>query len=509
MARLIDKRIKVKGNLITQSPLHVGGISLDPTIDLSLAVDGQGRYYIPGTSLAGAFRQWMFCNFDADTTEQLWGYQKKDQGHASFLLIEDAYFSDVQVEVRDGVGIDRHWGRAADKAKFDRAIIPKGVSCKLEMSIEVSPNNQDLSSFYELLSALCAGEIRLGAAKTRGMGRVKLEDCQELVQTLNSKKGIIQALHGHLSDKSPYQDFQPPALQKAHASQLKITIQWHPVGAVMVKDAIEGNAVDILPLTSADGDNLALVIPGSSIKGALRSQAERIVRTVINSSSTGNFLQQVKVPIVENLFGAAANKDEEKLGQGALFVDDCFSRDKMTNDAWQQVIQAKRKDKNPRPGENFKPEEELITALNNANLLSIQQTVHVAIDRWTGGAAENMLFSNLEPFGINWSEIELTVNLTRLVETKLPAIALLLLVLRDLYQQRIPLGYGVNRGMGAIAVDSINVNGRGLGDGELAELTDFSLSISAGGKFEGIEGNVLRLINDAWGKAIRSHQQGG
>jgi CRISPR/Cas system CSM-associated protein Csm3 (group 7 of RAMP superfamily) len=38
----------------------------------------------------------------------------------------------------------------------------------------------------------------------------------------------------------------------------------------MVKDSIEGNAVDVLPLTSANGEALALVIPGSSVKGAMR-----------------------------------------------------------------------------------------------------------------------------------------------------------------------------------------------------------------------------------------------
>jgi CRISPR/Cas system CSM-associated protein Csm3 (group 7 of RAMP superfamily) len=471
MARKITDRIKIKGELITESPLHVGGISLDAKIDLALAVDGQSRYYIPGTSFAGALRQWMNANCGASITQNLWGYQDRDRGHASFVIIEDAYFAEIRVETRDGVGINRHLGRAADKGKFDRAIIPKGAKCNFEMSVEIGTEENFRTGLNHLLDALCAGEIRLGAAKTRGLGRVKLIACQTLTQTLNTKAGMLQALTDTF--QSSYQDYtSQTAIQTA---QLQIKIGWKPIGAVMVKDAIEGNSVDMLPLTSADGKELALVIPGSSIKGALRSQAERIVRTVIDRSTTDDFLTQVKVPIVENLFGAAANEQDKKLGQGALFVDDCYSQNRTTHSKWQKVIQANT-------------EGELIANLSNANLASIQQATHVAIDRWTGGAAEHMLYSNLEPFGIDWAEIELTVMLDRLTVNQEPdkpdkllaSIGLLLLVLRDLYQQKITLGYGANRGMGAIEVTSIHINGQGLED----ELTDFNLSINANGTGE-------------------------
>lgn len=499
MARKLTQRIKVKGVLITQSPIHVGGISLDPTIDLALAVDGQGCYYIPGTSLAGALRQWMSGNLGDAQTQSLWGYQEKDKGHASFISIEDAYFDRPGVEIRDGVGINRQSGAAADGKKFDRAVIPKGVRCSFAMSVEIAAEGDFSDALDDLLNALCAGNIRLGAAKTRGLGRVKLEDCKKLAQILNTRVGMLQALRDTIG--SSYQPYTPkPPRQTA---QLQIAITWKPIGAVMVKDAIEGNAVDAIPLTSADGENLALVIPGSSIKGALRSQAERIVRTVLNISANDDFLNQVKVPIVENLFGAAADQNRQKLGQGALFVDDCYSDNKMNNAAWQQVIQATRKDKPSSSPQKFNPEGELITALSNAGLSSVHQAVHVAIDRWTGGAAEHMLYSNLEPFGINWHQIELTVNLDRLAEMKLPAIALMLLVLRDLYRQKIPLGYGVNRGMGAIEVESIHVCGQGLE----GKLTDFNLLINSNGSFAGIDPELLNTIDSAWQAVIKSKQE--
>jgi CRISPR/Cas system CSM-associated protein Csm3 (group 7 of RAMP superfamily) len=482
MARLIAQRIKVKGELITQSPLHVGGMSLNPTVDLSLASDGQGRYYIPGTSLAGAFRQWMFRHFEEPDMKQLWGDQTDDRGHASFVLIEDAYFSDILVELRDGVGINRQTGAAAENNKFDRAIIPKGASCNLEMSVEVRADDPFSHNLDTLLNALCAGDIRLGAAKTRGLGRVKLENCQQLTQTLNTKVGILQTLQDTLNPN--YLAYEPQLSQ--HKSELHIHIKWQPIGAVMVKDAIAGNAVDMLPLTSVDGEHLALVIPGSSIKGALRSQAERIVRTVLQQSTPSHFLEQVKVPIVKDLFGSAAEKNSLSSRQGALFVEDCYSQQPeeqpLSTEAWQNVIRANTQGA-------------LIAALSNAHLPSMQQSFHVAIDRWTGGASDGMLYSNLEPFNMNWSEIELTVDFCRLAERKLPSIALLLLLLRDLCQRRISLGYGANRGMGAIKIENIQVEGQGL---EEDGLTDFNLSIDESGLFKGIPRSLLETVNQSW-----------
>jgi CRISPR/Cas system CSM-associated protein Csm3 (group 7 of RAMP superfamily) len=38
MARKISKRIKITGTIEAQTPLHVGGLGTDPTVDLPLAV---------------------------------------------------------------------------------------------------------------------------------------------------------------------------------------------------------------------------------------------------------------------------------------------------------------------------------------------------------------------------------------------------------------------------------------------------------------------------------------
>lgn len=134
---------------------------------------------------------------------------------------------------------------------------------------------------------------------------------------------------------------------------------------------------------------------------------------------------------------------------GALFVEDCYANHTMQPDAWSSV-------------ESAANQAELQTGLNQAGLKDTQQAFHVAIDRWTGGAADGCLYSTLEPMGIEWQPITLKLDLHRMGGWQSVGIMLLLLLLRDLLQGRIPLGYATNRGMGAIQVNSIAIDYSGL-----------------------------------------------
>ncbi|MEN9224248.1 MAG: RAMP superfamily CRISPR-associated protein, partial [Thermostichus sp. DRC_bins_24] len=403
MARKITSRWRIKGTLVAETPLHVGGIGQDPIVDLSLAMDGQGNYYIPGTSLAGALRGWMSGSNGSQKSEieKLWGFQppKGDGGHASFIVVEDAPIESHFTEIRDGVGIDRVTGTAAEGIKFDRAVLPKGTQIPLELTIE-DPDRHLASSELALdtLIALESGEISLGGAKTRGLGRVKLKNLQVIEQDFSSFKGMLQTLRG---------EGDPVELNRKGSSarpRMGMTIHWQPIGPVMVKAEAEGNTVDMLPLTSrVEGGSLAFVIPGSSIKGSLRSQAERILRTLLDQAIPDDqdpkqrFLSQTKgLPIIRELFGEAARmesngngKREQKGYLGSLKIDDCYAQNvKLSPAQWQTITTAEKS-------------EDLQQALNNANLNHTQQAFHVAIDRWTGGAADGFLYSTLEPIGID------------------------------------------------------------------------------------------------------------
>jgi CRISPR/Cas system CSM-associated protein Csm3 (group 7 of RAMP superfamily) len=147
MTRAIHARLKIEGELVTETPLHVGGYGESFETDMALARNGRGEFYIPGTSLTGSLRSWFQTNFGKDETIRIWGFQEtdkerigtdKDRSKASHVLIEDLTLpAPVQSELRDGVGIDRVYGAAAEGAKFDRAVLPKGTKLNLEMTVEL------------------------------------------------------------------------------------------------------------------------------------------------------------------------------------------------------------------------------------------------------------------------------------------------------------------------------------------------------------------------------------
>lgn len=457
MAREVVSRIRVTGTLIAESPIHVGGAGGNPLVDMVLAINGQGNYYIPGTSLAGALRAWIEQQ-DPQIGDKVWGTRQisEKNGFASFILVEDASVQgDVQPEIRDGVGIDRFSGSAAEHIKFDRMILPKGTTIDFQMTLE-QPRHLDETTWQlakslhgALLSTLQSGDFRLGAAKTRGLGCIKLQDAIVCEQTLNTPAGMLERLRsgGTLTSL----ETALPSRDDISRSQLTITINWQPLGPLMVKAEPAGIAVDMLPLVSAVGDRLAFVLPGSSLKGTLRSQAERIVRTLLSQTvpsqadSKQQFLQQLDVPLVKNLFGSAAKTDPSQGRMGALFVDDCYANHSMLPAAWSEI-------------ESAANQAELQAGLNQAGLKDTQQAFHVAIDRWTGGAVDGCLYSTLEPMGVDWQPIKLRLDLSRLKNWQSVSIMLILLLLRDLILGRLPLGYATNRGMGAIQVNGVTVN---------------------------------------------------
>ncbi|MGG6268872.1 RAMP superfamily CRISPR-associated protein [Leptolyngbya sp. AN03gr2] len=507
MSRKIHTRYKINGTLVAQSPIHIGSVGNDPLIDLTLAVNGVGQHYVPGTSLTGALRAWME-EIDETNTALLWGARlgrsktsKDDDGYASWVIVEDAAIQgEVQAELRDGVGIDRLYGSAAECIKFDRAILPKGTTIQLNITIERNPviDWEPIRLLWaELLQALTEGELRLGAAKTRGLGAVTLQNLSVQETNLQSREGILSLLKGETKHSSVFS--WNDSLKRRHDQPLEIEIDWYPTAPLMVKAEQEGIAVDVLPLMSAVDNHIAFVLPGSSIKGAFRTQAERIVRTVCSiqlpepADSKKAFLHQLDLPLINNLFGAAAKtENKQQCGQiGALAVDDCYADHELLMPQWEEVQTAKES-------------KELIASLTSAGLPHTQQAFHVAIDRWTGGAAKNFLYSTLEPMQVKWHPIRLQVHLQRIKSKNLQksCIALLLLVLRDLSQNRIPLGYGVNRGMGAIGVNSITLRGLDILNSDLQS----SLTLQQG-NLQDLE-PMLTELNRAWRDWTTSYRTG-
>lgn len=523
MARKIHSRLKIDGTFTAVTALHVGGCGDTPDTDLPLARNGEDKWYVPGTSLAGVLRAWCVKAFGDSLVNDLWGFQKDDKGHASFVLVEDAVVElppGAVSETRDGVGIDRAWGVAAEGIKYDRAVLPRGSKLNLKMAVDLitSKAEQSKAVIAHLLDALARGEIHLGAARTRGLGRVKFKLNEERCscQGLSTRAGILKTLKtgGERVEPEKWKD----PIRPARLPRLEITIKWHPRSGLMVNAGYQGIAVDMLPLVSGKDGGVALTLPGSAIKGSLRNHAERIVRTLLERDAPGNatdrqnFMKQLELPLIDEIFGARAKKKKTHKGLGALSIADCYAVEMMNSEAWAKVQQAKAAPQDSSERWELRqftdPACALPEALQAEQFAAVKQQRfeirhHVAIDRWTGGAAEGALFSVLAPTEAEWEDMSLTLDLNRLPE-HLPGVMLVLLVLRDLASNRLPLGFATNRGMGEIVIEKIKVKSYDVDDALLNGLADVELP---GGRITSLDENLRTELKRAWERWIEDNKK--
>lgn len=546
MARKISSRLKICGILRAETPLHIGGYGESFETDMALAKNGKDEFYVPGTSLTGTLRNWFENSFtdksDQETkkfVDEIWGYQDKNDGNASFVLIEDMClpdkWKDLQSELRDGVGIDRFYGTAADGAKYDRAILPKGTELKFEMTVEIADRkrnpkkdkedfwaesetefnsriNKTKAMFGHLLEALQEGKIRLGASKTRGLGKIKLQETKikedkfigfDILEVLKAKAETKEDQEKRFikfkAFKTPLEEIVEGETKLNYfdkfkpnpSEQIKINIEWKPKSPLMVKAGYEGIGVDTLPLVSANGkDKVSLCLPGSSVKGAFRAHAERILRTFSDETAKEHkkFDEQIQIlnknkkptkstELIGELFGAKKETTQSNLGLGALSVDDCFAEKQMDAKVWQEVEVGEFPNEKTYSDTNLHQTLKKVdfekTKLSDdekkAETNAFHISHHTAIDRFTGAASDGALYSVLKPsLTIGWENLHLSINLRRFStdENKFCALMLLLLVLRDFAENRLPLGFATNRGMGEIDEKEVEITVSGIKSGE-------------------------------------------
>lgn len=115
-------------------------------------------------------------------------------GSTSFIgrvAISDAYLaedSQQKTEQRDGVGIDRFTGGAANQAKFDLQVVSSGVDFQTDIYIRNFEVWQ-LGILMLILTDLEDGLIRIGSGRSRGLGNIKATISEVSVNYLGIANG--------------------------------------------------------------------------------------------------------------------------------------------------------------------------------------------------------------------------------------------------------------------------------------------------------------------------------
>ena len=435
----------------------------------------------------------------------------------SFPQYKDSDSGDSPLPRRHGVGIDRTTGAASDGALYEHEFLPRGTRFTIRITAEgrddESMENKQSegipgpasSEAIELLLRLIRSlfkskAISLGGRTGSGQGAIKVQESNKKRQGSNEEhqdsgdqylrivaqsKGIegkepvdiVDALTGALTEEPELsKGTDSSACVGTQPARIKIT-WWSPTGIFVAEDEeltkqrkaakeVENKEKGIneevhevvYPLRdpSVEWENAQLLIPGTSIRGALRSRASRIARTVLAARddfkplTSHDIHEQIAAEpnLVRYMFGSTEYR-------GAVTVHDCLST-------------------------------------KRGKLIEV---THNAIDRWTGGVIDGGLFTEAVYLGTKWEPIRIDIDLRQLlnnieaekgpeakrgpadaneaedssVEREQPkpthadyahaAYVLLGLVLAELSAGTLPLGSRSTRGLGQVVVTTIEVEG--------------------------------------------------
>ena len=479
MGRPFRRRLLVNGTLAARTPIHVGAGGDESDIDLLLVRDGAGDPVVPGTSLAGALRAWLGPALDDTVVDRVFGFEKdrNTAGAASRLHVEDGEVHTGHQDVAMHTAIDRWSGTAYTGTLHSREVLPRGSTIDIELELE-STGPEDEAALGLMLKALRKGTIAVGAAKTRGLGEVTLTRCAITEESWSTRDEVLKTLAGDTTN--PTIDDLVGRARHAQREQrlLDIEIEWKPLLPVMVSEP--GGEIDISARVDTTEDRVYLSLPGSALKGALRSRAEFIVRTLSGETLTGRGepqgqSEQIDLALVRDLFGQVLrHPTAETPGTGrigAVRVSSIRSKTSVDRSEWESLANMTKanlkNESQPMLREILRTTNRSLcvrdhTAPNSecadghhAPGAQLDVATHVAIDRFSGGAADTALFSAIEPHGFIWEPVRLRVDLSRLGDHPRSSLALLLTTLAELCEGWVPLGFGSNRGYGSIEVRSV------------------------------------------------------
>ena len=458
-------KVLIKAVLKAQTQLHVSTGEPGSITDAPLYRRVDGTIVIPGTSIAGCFRSRATHIFQALTGEKpcltmsetndqksksvcqcsvcrLFGDIHPDASNegrlSSKLLFHDAEVGqDPVVSIQDGIGIDRNIRTASreSSAKYDFETLPAGtlVSLKIECTGLTKLEEKLLAALF---SEINEGRIRFGGKSARGLGRMKLEKVNAVrLPGIEELEDFINLLA--TDDWFSYKSFDMESWYQERTASLEVMGVVPPslhisgrlnfVEAFLTKDGFRyvGGSFDAIPATVINEGKITTSLPGSTLRGILRFQAERIVRTLATNSSQ-DFYWSVCNPFVEDESRPDVACSRRK---GDDMDKDCLA-------CW--LFGSTNR------GSRLKVSDALLVEQGQ---FFIQD--QVAIDRFTGGSSDGKKFDAVVVYQPQY-EFELLLE-----EPELWEIGWLLLVLRDLDEGLVAIGSGSAKGFGFAQLNDV------------------------------------------------------
>lgn len=248
------------------APLHTGNEDADSERVLRR---WDGRPLLPGSSLAGALR----ARLAPDQAEAFFGSTEQE---GSLLLSDLVFDAGTRMVLRPRVQMNPRYGTTAHGARFDMAHLETGSAFTGALVWRGRPEERQAATrvLESLLADLDGGIIRLGAQKSNGFGRVRLDTVRTRVYEL-TRPVDRQAWLADGDDPVPA---AARTVRLPAASADGITFAVH---ARMEDFLVKANAGTGVGSQGINAVNLReagrAVLPGSSLKGTMRAHLESLI----------------------------------------------------------------------------------------------------------------------------------------------------------------------------------------------------------------------------------------
>lgn len=244
--------------------------------DSDVMINGSGEFIIPGTTLAGAFRNYIYEEFGETAASGAFGYTQGEQGKMSSVFISDMVLSGTgnpMLGIRDFVVLKED--KSVDN-KFDAQIIETGSEGKIEIEYLMREGTEDIEAYiFHIIHGIEYGDIRIGGNKNRGFGRMKVNRIRSASFTEGETlEKYLEGQPGYMGEGSSYDEWKADH-PDYHPKYIKVRVPLKISGGISIRTySAKPGHPDYGHITSNDKP----VIPGSSWNGALRKAALRILR---------------------------------------------------------------------------------------------------------------------------------------------------------------------------------------------------------------------------------------
>lgn len=396
---------------VCREPLHIGNAIGNKEEVLVHPIDRIP--FIQSSSIVGVLRD--CCNqIEKEKSDILFGkqsFENKNQMEytGSIVRITDGHFTNnVLMELRPHLKINEETGTCSTKTlkgnggksgqKFNIEYI--GAGAEFEFAIYLFDTKYQ-SVIENIIGLINDKQVQFGGKKSNGCGFVEIKELKRIVFDLDNKEGRDLWIDEDKISENHYENID---LKTCEISQnnfaYELMVEGKTEGDLLVKGVgVKGSESKQPDAVNMKNARDKFIVPGSSLKGAIRSQMTKIA----------SYLEQPE--IINDTFGESG--EVGKLGN-IIFSDT-------------EIVQEQE-----------------------ANIKSVRYRIH--IDKFTGGVMQRGLFSEENVSG----KVNLHIAIRKKNEYK-KSCALLLFALRDLAIGTMSIGSGYNIGKGIIAVSKIKI----------------------------------------------------